>query len=445
MELSMKSEIKSKVEKVSTLQMKLNVEIPLEIVEKEFNKIYSDIQREVTLKGFRKGKAPIAQIKSMYSDRVKQDVVQSLIQSHYPTALVEHKLDPISYPEFEFGEPTNEKDFSFSATFDIRPEVELKKYENLEVEKEKLEFDSAQIDKTLENIRASRAGFEDIALLRPTQMGDVAVIDFEGFVDEKPLAGGTGTDHHLELGAKQFIEGFEDGLVGMNVGETRSLSLKFPDPYQAAELAGKPVQFKVTLKGIKTKVLPEFTEEFLKSIGAPGTVEEFRKSIQEDLEGSEKKRIEDAFKNRLLNKLVEANPVDIPPSLHREQKETLIKDFQGRMQQQGMTEADLATYVQKWDADFSKTANNMIQASFLVDAIARKHDLVCTREDMETKLNDYAKQTGIEITRIKEFYSKPEQTSRLTYMITEEKVIAHLMKTLKIKEVSKESLKHEAE
>ncbi|MEK6774316.1 MAG: trigger factor [Bdellovibrionota bacterium] len=441
----MKSEIKSKVEKLSPLQLKLNIEIPSDIVEKTFNKIFSGIQRDVTIKGFRKGKAPLAQIKSLYADRVKQDVIQDLIQSHYPLALSEHKLNPISYPEFEFSEPTDNQNFSFSALFDIQPEVQLKKYENLEVEKEILDFDPKKVDQVLENIRTSRATFEDLVILRPAQLGDVAMIDFEGFVDDKPLEGGTGTDHRLELGAKQFIDGFEEGVVGMNINETRTLSLKFPDPYQSTELAGKPVQFKVTLKGIKIKVLPELTEEVLKSVGAPPTVEELRKSIQEDLEGTEKKRIEDAFKNRLLKKLVEANPVETPPSLLREQKETLVKDFAERMKQQGMNEADLITYTQKWDSDFTKTAKEMIQASFLVDAIARKHELVCNNEDVQAKLEEYSKQTGIELNRIKEFYTKPEQVSRLTYMITEEKVIAHLMKTLKINEVSKESLKHETE
>ncbi len=437
--------VKTNVEKLSPLQLKLNIEIPSEIVDQTFNKIFSDIQREVTIKGFRKGKAPLAQIKSIYSDRVKQDVVQDLIQKHYSFALTEHKLDPVSYPEFEFGEPVTNKNFSFSARFDVRPDVTLKKYENLEVEKERLDFDSSKVDQVIENIRTSRATHEDLAILRPAQQGDIAVIDFDGYVDDKPLEGGKGTDHRLELGSKQFIEGFEEGIIGMNVNDTRVLQLKFPDPYQAPELAGKSVQFKVTLKGLKAKVLPELNEEFIKTLGGPASLEELRKNIQDDLEGSEKKRIEDAFKNRILKKLVEANPVEVPPSLLNEQKQSLIHDFGERMKQQGMNESDLAAYAIKWDGDFTKTASEMIQASFLIDAIARKHDLVCTNEDLETKLNEYAKQTGIELTRIKEFYSKPEQASRLTYMITEEKVIAHMMKTLKIREVSKESLKHETE
>lgn len=435
--------MKTNIEKVSSLHHKMNVEIPATVVQTAFNRIFNDIQKEVTIKGFRKGKAPIATIKSMYSDRVKQDVAQELIQMHYIKALTEHKLEPISNPEFEFDIPSETKDFSFSASFDIRPEVSLKKYEGLEVEKEKFNFDDKKVDEVLENIRTSRATFEDVLDLRAAQLGDVAVVDFEGFVDGKPLENGAGTNHNLELGAKQFIEGFEDGVLGMKVNDSKTLNLNFPSPYHSAELAGKPVEFKVKLTGLKKKVLPELNDEFLATLGGPTSLDDLKKTIREDLEGSEKKRVEDAFKNRLLKKLVEANPVDVPPSLLKDQKNSLIEDFKKRMSEQGMSPADFQDYVAKWDSDFEKTAAEMIQSSFLVDAIARKHDLHCKEEDLTKKYQEYATQTGIEEARIREFYGRPEQTSRLSYMITEEKVIDFLNKNVKVKEVSADQLKDE--
>lgn len=435
--------MKTNIEKVSSLHHKINVQVPATVVQTTFNRIFNDIQKEVTVKGFRKGKAPIATIKSMYADRVTNDVAQELIQMHYIKALTEHKLEPISNPEFEFDIPNETKDFSFSASFDVRPEVKLGKYEGLEVEKEKLVFDDKKIDEVLENIRSSRATFEDVLELRGAKLGDVAVVDFEGFVDGKPLENGTGTNHNLELGAKQFIEGFEEGLVGLNVGDTKTLNLKFPSPYHSAELAGKPVEFKVKLTGLKKKVLPEINDEFLATLGGPTSLEDLKKTIREDLEGSEQKRVEDAFKNRLLKKLVIANPVDVPPSLLKDQKNSLIADFQKRMNEQGMSPADFKDYVVKWDADFEKTAGEMIQSSFLIDAIAKKHDLFAKEEDLDVKYKEYAAQTHIEEARIREFYSRPEQTSRLSYMITEEKVIAFLNKSVKVKEVSADQLKDE--
>lgn len=435
--------MKSNVEKVSNLSRKLNVEVPAAAVQTAFQKIFSGIQRDVTIKGFRKGKAPIATIKSIYGDRVKQDVVQDLIQKHYIEALSEHKLEPISYPEFEFADAIEGKDFSFSANFDIRPDINLKKYEGMEVEKEKYEVDAKKVDQVLENIRASRASFETVTEARAAKNGDTAVIDFEGFMGGAPLENGSGKDHHLELGAKQFIDGFEEGVVGMKVGESKTISLKFPDPYHSAELAGKPVEFKVTLKEIKAKVLPELNEEFIKSLGGPADLEALKKTITEDLEQTEKKRVEDGFKNRLLKKLVSENPVEVPPSLLKEQKASLIEDFKKRMSDQGMTENDFASYVEKWDADFTKSATEMIQSSFLVDAIAKKHDLFAKKEDLDTKFKEYSAQTGIDEARIREFYGKSEQASRLTYQITEEKVIGFLNQSVKVKEVPAGTFKDE--
>ena len=432
--------MKANVEKVSNLQRKLNIEIPAAVVKTAFDKMFTNIQKQADIKGFRKGKAPMATIKSIYADRVKQDVVQDLISTHYYKAVQEHSLDPISYPQFEFDEPTTEKDFAFSAAFEVRPEVALKKYEGLEIEKEKYEFEQTRLDDILNNIRKSRA--EEVTVLedRGAQMGDVAVIDFEGFMDGAPLENGAGTDHNLELGSNSFIEGYEEAIVGMKVGSTKTISLKFPTPYHAANLEGKPVDFKVTLKTLKKKILPELTDELLQSIGSKETVAELIDTIKKDIEETEKKRIETDIKNRLLKKLVAQNPVEVPASMLEEQKNALIEDMKNRMTQQGLSAQDFESYKQKWDGDFAKTAAEMIQSSFLVDAIAVKHELKSNKEDFENKMEEYAKQTGIEITRIKEFYGTPEQTSRLNFMITEEKVISFLMNSAKVKEVSKKDL-----
>jgi trigger factor len=435
--------MKSNVEKVSNLSRKLKIEVPATAVQTAFQRVFNGIQKEVTIKGFRKGKAPIATIKSMYGDRVKQDVVQELVQKHYASALEEHKLEPISYPEFEFTDPSEEKDFAFSANFDVRPEIVLKKYEGLEVEKEKIDFDEKKVEAVLENIRSSRATFESITDDRAAKMGDTAVVDFEGFMGGAPLENGSGKSHHLELGAKQFIEGFEDGIVGMKKGENKTISLKFPDPYHAADLAGKPVEFKVTLIDIKAKSLPELNEEFLKSLGGPTDLEALKKSIREDLMTTETKRVDDGFKNRVLKTLVKENPVEVPPSLLKEQKASLVEDFKKRMSEQGMAENEFASYVEKWDGDFEKTASEMIQSSFLVDAIAKKHDLFAKKEDLDVKFKEYAAQTGIDESRIKEFYGKSEQASRLSYQITEEKVLGLLTKSVKVKEVPAGTFKDE--
>lgn len=436
--------MKSTVEKLSSLQRKLNVAVPQAVVDGAFQKIFQSIQRQVEIKGFRKGKAPLTTIKSMYGDRVRQDVAQDLIQNHYAQALSEHKLEPIGSPEFEFEDPKEAKDFSFTAQFDVRPEIKLKKYEGLEVEKEKYEKDEKKIEQVLENIRSSRATLIDVLEDRPAQLTDTAIVDFEGIVDGKPLENGSGQGHQLELGSNSFIDGFEQGIVGMKIGGEKTIDLKFPDPYHSKELAGKPVTFKVKLTGLKKKSLPELNEDFLKSLGGPSDVEGLKNAINEDIERSEKNRIEETFKNHLLKALVKANPVEVPPSLLKEQKKALVDDFHKRMHDQGLSHAEFEAYVQKWDKDFENTAAEMIQASFLVDTIARDHDLVCKKEDVEKRFEEYAKHTGRDVDWVRQYYAQEGRLSRLTYIITEEKVVAFLTKAAKIKDVPMGSLKEQA-
>ncbi len=448
--------MKSTVEKVGSLQRKLNIEVPAAEVGKAFDSVFKGIQKQANIKGFRQGKAPIATIKSMYGDKVKQDVVQDLIQKHYFNALKEHQLDPVSYPEFEFDQLADGKDFSFSANFEVKPDVTLKKYEGLEVQKEKFETADEKVNEVLENIRNSRAELVPVLEDRPAQKGDMAVIDFEGFVDGKPLENGAGTNHNLDLGANQFIEGFEAGIVGMKIGGQKTLNLKFPDPYHSADLAGKAVDFKVTLTSLKKKQLPELTDELVTQLmGQAGggatvqadgttpthTLETLKKTIREDMEQSESKRIESDFKNRLIKKLVAQNPVEVPASMLQEQKQALIEDMKKKMVEQGMSDTEFKSYTEKWDKDFENSAAEMIQSGFLMDALAKKHDLTWTEDELEAKFDEYAKQTGIEKARIKEFYSKPEQMNRVTYAITEEKVLAFLLKSAKVSEVSKDQIK----
>lgn len=433
--------MKSTIEKVGSLERRLNIEVPAAVVMTTFDRVFKSLQKDAHIKGFRQGKAPLATIRSLYGERVKQDVAQELIQQHYFKALQEHSLNPVNYPEFDFDIPNEDKDFAFSANFEVRPEVNLKKYDGLEVETEKFEVDEKRVDQIIDNIRSAHAEWADILEDRPAQIGDMATLDFKGMIDGQALENGAGTDFPLELGSNRFIPGFEDGVVGMKVGQTKNVETKFPETYHVADIAGKPVIFEVTLKGLKKKVLPEMTPEFLSSkMGGIESEEKLRESIRNDMIETDKKRIETDTKNRLLRALVKANPVDVPASLLKEQKASLVEDMKKRLTSQGLSADDFAQYTDKWDADFDTTAREMIQSGFLIDALAVQKNLSASDEDFEKKYEEYAQQTGLEIEKIRDFYSRPEQSQKLSYMITEEKVIAYLMQTAKVKEVEKSKL-----
>ncbi|MCB0363972.1 MAG: trigger factor [Bdellovibrionaceae bacterium] len=427
--------MKITLDKLEGLAHKLSIEVPADRVREEFTKAFKDLQKEVSLKGFRKGKAPLNVIRTHYGDRVKQDVLQNLISDSYQAGLEEHSLDPIGYPKIKFENFDDDKDFIFTAEFEIRPEINLSKYEGLEVEQQKIEIKDEQVDGVLKNIQSNHAEMVPLLEDRPAQEGDMAEVAFEGFVDGQPLEGAQSERHMLELGSGQFIDGFEEGVIGMAIGAETTLNLKFPDEYHNKEIAGKPVEFKVKLNSLKKKSLPEIDDELAKKLGEFQTLNELKEQIRKDLESSEKQRVAEELKNKILRALVDANPVDVPKSLHERQKQMLIDDVQQRMKHQGLNETDFEEYKTKWDDDFNQSATFVVQSSFLVDALADKLSLRPTKDDFEKKIEEIAGQTGLEADRLKEYYLQQENQSRLSFQIMEEKVVAFLIDKAKIQEV----------
>lgn len=431
--------MKTQLEKTSTLGRKLNIEVPATIVATTIGNYLKDVQKRVEIKGFRKGKVPLPMVKSLYEGSVKSGATEELLRLGLSAGLKEHQVHPVDYPEFEFEEVVEGDSFHFSAHFEVTPEVELKVVEGLEVTKEIFSVDPTEVDKVLENIRKARTTKVDLDEDRPAQVGDVAVIDFKGVVDGDPLEGGAGEDHPLVLGSQSFIPGFEDGIVGMKIGEVKTLSLRFPENYQN-NLSNKDVNFEVTLKKLQKEVLPELTDELVQSFGGGSdtaekiTVEKLKANILADLEARQKKRTEQAFEEVIKRKLLELNPVEVPQAIVRQQKGVLIQDMEKQMKGEGYSAEQFAQYKERWDADFEATAKRLVQLGFLFEAIAAKYSLHCTKEDLDAKLESYAAQSGIDVKRVREHYSKAESMDRLASMITEDKVISYILSNAKVTE-----------
>lgn len=428
-----------KLEELSKLERKIAFEIPVEDVQKEFQKATKQAQKNANLKGFRQGKAPLSLIKTTYKDQIHGQVLQNLVEDNFFKALTENQLNPINQPQLQAQDLDEGKPFVFSLTFEIHPSVEVKNYQGLKIQKEKLDLDESHITKTLENIRSNRAETVPVLEDRPAQSGDIAVIDFEGFVDGAPLPNGSGKDHPLELGSNTFIEGFEDSIIGAKTGGTVTANLKFPEEYHAQDIAGKAVEFKITVKELKKKSLPELNEEFAKTIGFE-SIEKLKEAIELDYKNSEEKRIQEDLKNRLLKKLAEENPFEVPKTLLMNQKEHLVQDTLERMKGSGLNPEQLKEYASKWDSDFTQTATFILQSSYIVNKIADLENLNANDQDLEERIKSYVEQSGIEEDRVRSIYSQPENKNRLENIITEEKVINFLIEKSQIEEVSKDQL-----
>lgn len=431
----------STLNKLDGLSRKLNIEVPKDAVSKAFNQAYEDIKKNANIPGYRKGKAPIQKIKNIYQDKVKEDVLNKLISKAYVEALDEHKVDPISYPKIKVDHFEENDNFKFSAEFEIRPEVSVQKYEGLEVEKEKFNVDETQINDILENMQGQKAEHKSLSDDRPIKTGDFVKLDFKGFMDGEPLERGEANDHVLEIGSQSFIPGFEEEVVGLKKDEEKTINIKFPDDYHVEDIKGKPVSFEVKIKDIMEKSLPEIDDAFAASLSEEyKTLDDLKSKIKEDIKQSESNRIDEEFKKRLLKALVKENPIEVPNSLHQEQKQKLEEDVKGRLKQQGLGDKEILEYKEKWTDEMEEESKFLIQSSFLIDALASKYELKASKEDLEVKMKTYALQSGIDLEKLKEFYNTPDRKSQLSYQITEEKVIQLLADKAKVKEVEKEKL-----
>ncbi len=432
--------MKSNLEKVEGLKRELSIEVPKAMVTKAFEEAYEDIQRKVEVKGFRKGKAPIATIQKLYKDRVQDDVINNLVSKSYVEALKEHDIEPITQPQIELKEFSAEQDFTYTAKVEVRPEVEIKKMDGLEIEKEKINISDDKINNFVEDMRKNFKEESPVIEDRAAKTGDITVIDFKGTMDGNPLEGGSLDNHSLELGSGQFIPGFEDQVAGMKIGDNKQININFPADYFKEELAGKPVTFDVTLKELKKTTLPEVNDELAQKISPEyKTMDALKSKIKESLEQSENQRIAADTKVNTLKAFAIANPFDVPEGLIQEQIHKLQHRAEDQLKSQNMTVEQIQEYHVKWSNHYKEEADFGIRVSFLLEAASKKLGIKVTDEDIKANIAEKAVQNNFDPKAIEEFYSAADKRNMLAYEIKEQKLVDELLKKAKIKEVEKKA------
>lgn len=429
--------MKSTIESSEGLKRTLNIEIGPEAVTEAFEKQFKKIQKDAEAPGFRKGKVPMDQVKAKYRTVVVNDVVESLVNSGYIQALQEHKLHPINMPQIDLNEITEDKGFSFKATLEVRPEIELKKYKDFKLEKESGKVDEEKIEGIIKQILESKADKTPVFEDRPSKDGDFVDINFEGFMENgEPLPNGAANNFILELGSKSFIPGFEDGLVGAKAGSEKTLDLSFPEDYQAAEIAGKNVKFKVKVNKIMKKDLPELTDALVESLGDSKvkTVDELKSNIESDLKRSEEEKSLRSLQESVLKSLIDNNEVTLPDSLVEQQKAGLIENSNQTLKSQGMSEEEITDYNKKWDDDYTKNAKDIIHVSLLMDAIADKEKLRPDAKEIDSKIDEIASQAGPNAAKVREYYSDANRKDSLYYKLMEDKVVSFVIENSNITE-----------
>ena len=357
------------------------------------NKAYEETKGKYSVQGFRKGKVPRKVIEQNYGkDIFMEDGLMGLINHNYQSILTENKdVQPVGKPEVEV-ESVNEEGVKLRILIPVMPEVKLGAYTGLEIKKANSKVTAKAVNDEIAQIQNRQARFVDVE--RPAQNGDFVVIDFVGRAGGKEFEGGKAEDYRLELGSNTFIPGFEDQIVGQNIGEKRTIQVKFPEEYFSAELKGKDAEFDVTLNKVEEKQLPELNDEFASNVSEFNTFEEFKADIKKHLAESVKNQNKQKDENAIIEEIVKNAEVEIPASMVESQIDKQVEDFRQRIAYQGAT---LESYLELTRSSMEElrnvnrpSAENAVKTQLVIGEIIKKEKITVTQAEIDAKLQEIA-------------------------------------------------------
>lgn len=406
------------VETTSGLERRMTVQIPKDKLDQQVQAKLKQLASRAKIQGFRPGKVPMKVIKQRYGGQVEQEVMGELIQSSYMEALDQEKLRPAGMPQIQPAEGGDESgEVSYTATFEVYPEITIKDLDSINVEKPALEIGEQDIDEMLDTIRAQRKEWKEAD--KAAEDGDRVVIDFEGFIDGEAFEGGNAKEYPLELGAKRMIPGFEDQVVGIKAGEERTLKLQFPAEYHSKDLAGKDVEFKVVAQKVESSELPELNDALAESFGvAEGGLQAFRDQVKANMEREAEQKIRTQVKQQVLDGILEKNPLELPKVLIDSEVNGLI---QQQRQALGMTEAN-----QSQDIDpklFEDQARRRVALGLILSELVKQNELKVEPAILRKTIENIAASYEHPEEVVKYYYSDKERLSEIENLALEDEAI----------------------
>lgn len=401
------------VDKLEKNMVKLTIEVDAEEFAKGMEAAYEKNKNKISVPGFRKGKVPKQMIEKMYGAGIfYEDAANAIIPKEYQRAAVESGLDIVSQPEIDVTQIEEGKNFIFTATVAVRPEVTLGTYKGVEIAKVSTEVTDEDLEAEIKKVQEQNARIINVED-RPVQDKDDTVIDFEGFMNGVPFAGGKGENYSLTIGSHSFIDTFEEQLIGKKIGEETEVNVTFPEEYHAAELAGKPATFKVTVKEIKSKELPELNDELVQDISEFKTVDEYKADLKATLEKKKAKDAEVKKENEAIEAVVANAAMEIPEAMIKQQALQMADGYDRNLKQQGIS---LEQYVKMMGMEIDKfiesiypEAEKRIKNGLVLDAIAKAEDFTVTGEEVEEEIKNMASMYNMKEDELKDMMTDNER------------------------------------
>lgn len=410
--------MKIQVEEITPVKKSLTVEIPQEVVSKEFALAYADLKKRAAIPGFRPGKAPFALLERKYGPSVQEDVVRKLIPDYYQRAVKETGISPVEFPSFEKIEVKKDSPLSFTAIVEVQPTFQLSEYRGIVLPKKEIRVTEEEVEKTLERLREEQGRLEACPEEHPVADSDYVIIDFEGSLSGAPISQGKAEGYTLQVGSKTFFPEFEAALLGKKKGDHVEAEVPFPVDYHNKEIAGKSVQFKIEIKEVKVKILPNLDDELAKDLNL-STLAELREKIRGNLLEQRKSQEEHDHKNLLVKKLVELHPFEVPHSMVERELHTILDRLEERLTEKVDHEA--------LHKEYEPIARDRVKGTILLNAIADAEKIEVTDEEVEeeiARIGERAKISPAEARRA--ILKQQESLDGLKLKLREEKALKHV-------------------
>lgn len=371
-----------------------NVDVDWKDFEPKIDEAYKKIRSKFNIPGFRKGKVPKMIIEQNYGVQVFYDeAINIMLQEIYPKALEELDLKVVDQPDVDVKDFKENENINFTFEVEVVPEFELPNFEEIEVEDVKEEFDKEVVTNEIERLRNENARYTIIED-RKTKKGDIVKLDFKGYVDNEAFQGGEAKDYELEIGSNSFIPGFEDQLLDRAIGEEFDVNVKFPEEYHAEDLKGKDAKFICTINEIKVKELPELDDNFASDVSEFDTLKEFKADLRKKLKAQFNEMIDAQRENKVLDKVIEETKFDVPNRMIEDEVENELRNFQYRLQAQGLNYEDYKKYTGNTDEEIKKTfkepAEKRVKLGLILEKYAQENKLKATKRDYDKELDKLA-------------------------------------------------------
>lgn len=425
------------VETTSGLERRLTIAIPADEIQVEVDKRIQKAAPNVKLDGFRQGKVPVKVVRQRFGESIRQEVLGEMMSSSFQEAVVQEKLRPAGQPTVEPKQVESNKDFSFTATFEVYPEITLTDLSGVSISKPVTTIAGKDVDEMIETLRKQQAQFE--VAEKAAENGDTLSIDFEGFKDGEAFEGGSAEGSDLVLGSGSMIPGFEDGLVGAKAGEEKELNLTFPEDYHAEALKGAAVVFKVKVNTVSEQVLPEIDEEFMKKFGvSEGGVDALKVEIEKNMQRELKSALKNRVKQQVMDGVLEKNTIEVPTALLNQEIDVLRKQmFQQFGGGQAMENMDLSMLPAEL---FTEQAQRRVSLGLLLSKAIDDNEIKPDEAEVRAAVEEVASAYEVADEVIEWYYNNQQQLAQVEAMVLEDKVVEVLLSKA---DVSDEELSYE--